>query len=119
MLFECAPIAVKVRGNDQQLVDQQREATIAKGTGLAYLCEEDADGTITYSVVHLKSGQGVCDGWAATSKKEVELWIAGLVELADWTGTVPHAKDSLVNMLKMAVVGSLHEAARQLENERG
>jgi hypothetical protein len=118
MLFEYAPLTIKVRGNDQHLVDQQREATIAKGTGLAYLCEEDADGTTTYSVTHVKSGVSVCDGWVATSKQEAELWIAGLVEIADWTGPVPQAKDSLLTLLKMAIVGTLHEATRQVENEQ-
>ncbi len=117
MVFEKSTITIKVRGNEQLLVDQQREATIAQGTGLAYLCEEDSGGVITYSVTHLKSGLSICDGWVATSKQEVELWIAGLIELADWTGAVPQAKDSLIKLLKMAVVGTLHEASAHL-NEK-
>lgn len=109
MSYEQRTITIKMLADGGGVADVPREATVALGTGLAYLQHKDEKGEITYSVTHLKSGLDLCQDWAADSEEEVRAWIAGLVEIADWTEYMPRPTGPLVKIMRYAIVGALHD----------
>jgi hypothetical protein len=110
--YEKQAITIKIhaKGTKGEVAQEMREAMVAIDIGLAYFSQVDSDDNeIVYSVIHVGSGLNVCKGRYASSEQEAQAWIAGLLELADWSGEMPRLTAPLTQLMRYAIIGVLHE----------
>lgn len=111
MKFTPATITIKVT-RDGQHCDQEIEAVLAEGTGLAYIqhtgAQDEEEEAIT--ITHVPSGGSLGSRWQVSTEREAQAWIESLVEFADWTQQQPTIRPGkLWKVLHLASVGALHE----------
>jgi hypothetical protein len=104
---------------DGEIVEQEMEASVAEGVGLAYLIDfEDDGGEPIITITHIHSGVRVGGDWFVSTEPEAQAWIAALNEVMDWTKAIPQIRLGKSNeILHLACVGALHESWDELQRE--
>jgi hypothetical protein len=104
---------------DGEVVEQEVEASVAEGVGLAYLIDfEELGGEPIITITHIHSGVRVGGDWSVSSEPEAQAWIAALDDVMDWTKAIPQIRPGKSNeILHLACVGALHESWDELQKQ--